>query len=110
MPDSFRSNEIRLSSGLKEENMKYKFKMYDMDLGEFKVIPRASVVDAIHYAWNYEYETWDRETDEPILCPFDSNDVNSGLLEPYGLRLIDDEGYRRLQNIETGEIYKASWE
>ena len=90
--------------------MRYKFKMYDWDSGKFRVIPRANIVEAIYYAWNYEFDTYDRETDECILSRMDSDEANCDLLEPYGLRLIEHGGYRKLQNIETNEIYSASWE
>lgn len=90
--------------------MKYKYMMYNCDELKFQVIPRVKLVDAIYYAWNYEFDTYNRETEEIILCCWDDNEFNCELLKPYGLRLIDSDGYRKLQDINTGEIYSASWE
>lgn len=90
--------------------MEYKFKMWDWDEGCFYIIPKEDIVEAIHYAWNYEFDVYDREKDELIFSGRENDEVNSEMLEPYGLRLIEDDKYRNLQNIETGEIYKADWQ
>lgn len=90
--------------------MEYKFKMWDWDEGCFYIIPKEDIVEAIHYAWNYEFDIYDREKDELIFSGRENDEVNSEMLEPYGLRLIEDDKYRNLQNIETGEIYKADWQ
>ena len=90
--------------------LKYPFKMYDWDSQKFRVIPITKIVDAIHYAWNYEFDVYDRETDKVILAGRESNEINSELLEPYGLRLVDRDGFRVLQDIETDEIFKPDWQ
>lgn len=89
---------------------KHKFKMWDWDEQCFYVIPKEDIAEAIYYAWNYEFDVYDRESDELIFSGNLDNEENSELLEPYGLRVIDTENYRELQNIETSEIYKADWQ
>jgi hypothetical protein len=87
-----------------------KFMAYDWDGGEFKWIPTNNIVDAIHTAWNYEMDVYEIETENIIFSGRESNEVNSEWLEPYGLRLIDQDKYRALLNLETGEVYKADWQ
>ncbi|WP_257149337.1 hypothetical protein [Bacillus sp. R86525] len=88
----------------------HKFKMWDWDEGCFYAIPKENVVEAIYFAWNYEFDLYEIESGEMIFSGNQNNEENSEMLEPYGLRVIDTEKYRQLQNIETGEIYKAGWE
>ncbi|PEW60453.1 hypothetical protein CN448_30785 [Bacillus cereus] len=88
----------------------YKFTMWDWDEGCFYIIPKEDIVEAIYYAWNYEFDVYDRELDVKIFSGNLDNEENSELLEKYGLRVVDADKLRQLQNIETGEIYKASWE
>ena len=45
-----------------------------------------------------------------IFAPFEDNETLSELLEEFGLRVIDHEHYRRLQDIKTGEIFNAPWQ
>lgn len=90
--------------------MEYKFKMWDWDSGEFVVIPTNDIVAAIYYAWNYEFDVYNVATDELIFSGHEDNVDNSELLKEYGLRVFDGYRYRYLQNIETGEIYKAHWQ
>lgn len=87
-----------------------KFMALDWDGGEFKLLPSNDVVEAIHIAWNYEFDVYETKTEKMIFSGREDNETNSDWLKPYGLRLIDDDKYRRLKNIETGEIYKAPWE
>ncbi|PGE59256.1 hypothetical protein COM65_19200 [Bacillus wiedmannii] len=88
----------------------YKFKMWDWDESRFYAIPMENVVEAIYFAWNYEFDVYEIDSGEMIFSGQLDNEDNSEMLEKYGLRVIDGENYRNLQNIETGEIYKASWE
>ncbi|MEB9673782.1 MULTISPECIES: hypothetical protein [Bacillus cereus group] len=88
----------------------YKFKMWDWDEGCFYALPKENVVEAIYFAWNYEFDVYEIESGEMVFAGHLDNEENSEMLEKYGLRVIDGEKYRNLQNIETGEIYKASWE
>ncbi|AHN66591.1 hypothetical protein Bcp1_116 [Bacillus phage Bcp1] len=90
--------------------MEHKFKMYDWDEGCFYIIPKNNIVDAIHYAWNYEFDVYDRETGELIFSGQEDDDFNSEMLEPYGIRLIENGTHRCLQTIETGEIHLAEWQ
>lgn len=83
---------------------------YDWDEGKYKLIPSNDIVEAIYIAWNYEFDVYEVATENIIFSGREDNEVNSEWLEPYGIRLIDTGKYRRLQNIETGEIYKATWE
>ena len=87
-----------------------KFKAYDWDEGKFKLLKTNNVVEAIYTAWNYEFDVYEVETDEIIFSGQEDNEWNSDCLEPYGVRLIDDGSHRKLQNIETGEIYEADWQ
>ena len=95
----------------KEDNMaKRKYMMYDWDSCKYIKIPTNDIVKAIYYAWNYEFDTYDIKTGNVILSRMDDNELNCELLKPYGLRLIDHKRFRQLQSIDTGEIFKASWE
>lgn len=70
-----------------------------------------NMVDAIHTAWNIEAELYlVCNVNWLVFSPFDDNEFNNELLEEYGLRIIDHGGYRKVQNIATGEIYDAPWE
>ncbi|PHA03019.1 hypothetical protein COE51_01360 [Bacillus pseudomycoides] len=91
-------------------NPNYKFMMWDWDECKYCVIPKENIVEAIYYAWNYEFDVHEIETEELIFTGQETNEFNSEALEKYGLRLIDGEKYRQLQNIETGELYKADWQ
>ncbi|MGG2091314.1 hypothetical protein AB1283_00925 [Bacillus sp. S13(2024)] len=91
-------------------NPNYKFMMWDWDEGQFYVIPKKNTVEAIYYAWNYEFDVHEVETEELIFTGQETNEFNSDMLEKYGLRVIDGNRHRHLQNIETGEVYKASWQ
>ncbi|QIW88809.1 hypothetical protein P59_212 [Bacillus phage P59] len=86
-----------------------KFMAYDWDAGEFVLIASNDIVEAIHTAWNYEFDVYEVETEDLIFSGREDNEANSEMLEPYGLRLIDGDKYRVLQNIETGEIYTPDW-
>jgi hypothetical protein len=88
-----------------------KFLAWDWDGGEYKKIPSNDVVEAIYIAWNYEFDVYMNEGEEKrlIFSGHEDNESNSEMLKPYGIRLIDHKGERKLQNIETGEIYKADW-
>ena len=90
--------------------MKAKFLAWDWDECEFVKLSSNDVVEAIYQAWNYEFDVYEAETKNLIFSGKEDNVGNSDLLEPYGLRLIDHEKHRVLQNIKTGEIYKASWQ
>lgn len=87
-----------------------KFMAYDWDEGRFKSIPSNDIVEAIHIAWNYEFDVYEVATENIIFSGQEDNETNSEWLKPYGLRLIDRDGWRKLQNIETGEIYNADWQ
>ncbi|MED0665729.1 hypothetical protein P4T04_05275 [Bacillus badius] len=89
--------------------MEAKFLAWDWDGGEFKKIPSNNVVEAIYMAWNYEFDVYRAEDKTLIFSGQEDNEGNSAMLEPYGLRLIDKEKGRFLQNIETGEIYQPDW-
>lgn len=89
---------------------KAKFKAYDWDSGVFRLISSNNIVEAIHIAWNYEFDVYEVETENLIFSGREDNETNSEMLEPYGLRLIDDGDRRKLQNIKTGEIYEVDWE
>ncbi len=84
--------------------------MWDWDEGAFYIIPRTNIVDAIHYAWNYEFDVYDRESGDLVFSGQEDDDFNSEMLEPYGIRLVENDKHRCLQNIETGEIYLAEWQ
>lgn len=90
--------------------MEPKFLAWDWDGGVFKKIPSNDPVEAIYMAWNYEFDVFRAEDKKLIFSGQEDNEGNSLMLEPYGLRLIDYKGRRRLQNIKTGEVYKESWD
>ena len=89
-------------------NSKSKFKAHDWDGGGFISLPN-NIVEAIYEAWNYEFDVYEVETDELIFTGQEDNETNSKWLEPYGIRIIDHGSYRKIQNIETGEIYEVDW-
>lgn len=84
--------------------------MRNWDKGRFYAIPMGNVVEAICFAWNYEFDVYEIDSGEMTFSGQLDNEDNSEMLEKYGLRVIDVEQYRNLQNIELDEIYKASWE
>lgn len=92
------------------DSEKAKFMAYDWDAGVYKLLPSNNIVEAIHIAWNYEFDVYEVDTEDLVFSGKAGNEENSDWLEPYGIRLIDTEKYRVLQNIETGEIYKADWQ
>lgn len=84
-----------------------KYKTYNKDEGKYQCIASNNLVEAIHIAWNYEYDVYTADTEQLIFSAYEDNDTNSELLLSYGLRLIDDENseYRVLQDIQTNEIF-----
>lgn len=82
-----------------------KFMAYDWDDGEFVLLRSNDIVKAIYTAWNFEFDVYEVATEKIIFSGRENNEANSEWLEPYGLRLIDNDGCRKLQNIQTGEIY-----
>ena len=89
--------------------METKFLAWDWEIGELREIPSDNVVEAIYMAWNYEFDVYEAYTKKPVFSGKLSNEENSELLKKYGLRLIDHEGYRKLQDIKSGEIFEAPW-
>ena len=93
--------------------MQPKFYAWDWDGGEFLLIDTENVVEAIYQAWNYEFDVYESLGDQKkqlIFSGNEDNEGNSAMLEKYGIRLIDSDKHRHLQNIETGEIYYADWQ
>lgn len=86
--------------------MKY---YYANSYGDEGIIESENLVDAIYQAWNFEANLYN-ENGELLFAPWESNEFNSEILGKFGLRVIDTKMFRCLQNIETGEIYKAPWE
>lgn len=89
--------------------MEAKFLAWDWEIGEFKKIPSNNIVEAIYIAWNYEFDVYEADTQKLIFSGQLDNEENSELLQKYGIRMIDHKGYRKLQDIESGEIYEAPW-
>jgi hypothetical protein len=89
--------------------MEAKFLAWDWEIGEFKKIPSNNIVEAIYIAWNYEFDVYEADTQKLIFSGQLDNEENSELLQKYGIRMIDHNGYRKLQDIESGEIYEAPW-
>lgn len=90
--------------------MNNKFMAWDWDGTEFVNIPTNNVVEAIYTAWNYEFDVYEVETKNLIFSGKLNNEDNSELLEKYGVRMVNEDGRRHLQNVETEEVYKASWQ
>ncbi|WP_339304399.1 hypothetical protein NST33_18085 [Paenibacillus sp. FSL L8-0435] len=89
---------------------KFKFMMWDWDGGEYEVIPKEDLIEALYYAWNYECSVYTRDERELIFSPMDDNEFNSDLLKEYGLSLINGEKLRNFQDIKTEEIFNPPWE
>lgn len=89
--------------------MDYKLMAWDSDECAFVTIPKEDIAEAIYYAWNYEFDVYDKASEDLIFAPWEDNDYNSELLKPYGLRVVDHLKHRKLQSIITGEIYEANW-
>lgn len=85
---------------------------WDWDGGEFISLMTDNVVEAIYTAWNYEFDVYefDGQDRELIFSGQQDNESNSEMLKKFGLRVIDHENHRHLQNVETGEIYIADWQ
>lgn len=92
--------------------MQPKFYAWDWDSREFLLLDTENVVEAIYQAWNYEFDVYEDDGAEKdlIFSGQEDNEGNSMMLEKYGLRLIDQDKHRHLQNIKTGEIYYADWQ
>lgn len=92
--------------------MDYKFLAWDWDGGEFIHLKTDSVVEAIYMAWNCEFDVYEvnGQDKDLIFSGQADNEWNSEMLEKYGIRVIDHEKHRHLQNVETGEIYYADWQ
>jgi hypothetical protein len=88
-----------------------KFVAWDWDGGGFKKIPSNDIVEAVYIAWNYEFDVYEVDGEEKnlIFSGREDNEFNSEMLEKYGVKMIDHEGYRKLQHLETGEIHNAEW-
>lgn len=97
-----------IENELQQEDLK--FLAWDWDGGEFLKIPSNNPVEAIYMAWDYEFDVFRAEDKKLIFSGQEDNEGNSLMLEPYGLRLINYKGKRRLQDIETGKVFKASWD
>lgn len=67
-----------------------------------------NIVDAIHTAWNIEGCLWLGNV--LIFNPFEDNEVLSDMLKCWGLRVIDHNGRRKLQDVATDIIFNAPWE
>lgn len=102
--------EYRFWDSESKMKCKAKFKAWDWDEGKFKLLMTNNVVDAIYTAWNYEFDVYEVETENIIFSGQEDNEWNSDMLEPYGIRMINDGDHRKLQNIETGETYTADWQ
>src|SRR6185312_8891502 len=87
-----------------------KFMMYDWDEGVFELLPTNNIVESIYTAWNYEFDLYEVETEDIVFSGRECNEANSEWLEPYGIRMIDGDRYRVLQDIKTGEVYEAEWQ
>jgi hypothetical protein len=103
-------NNTKLKEVVNLDKNEAKFMAYDWDGGQFRLLPSNDIVEAIHIAWNYEFDVYEVASEELIFSGREDNEGNSDMLKPYGLRLIDEGSCRKLQNIETGEIYTAEWE
>ena len=91
--------------------MECKFIAWDWDGAEYVQIPTDNVVEAIYWAWNYEFVVYEVDGQEKNMI-FNGqldNEENSEMLGKYRIRVIDHEKRRHLQNVETGEVYNASW-
>ncbi|MFB1100858.1 hypothetical protein [Terribacillus sp. JSM ZJ617] len=87
-----------------------KFMAWNWDYGKFQLLPSNEIAEAINIAWNYEFDVYERETEDLIFSGNDDNEGNNDRLKKYGIQVIDDGKHRNLQNLETGEIYKPDWQ
>jgi hypothetical protein len=92
--------------------MDCKFWAWNWDGGGFIPLKTDNIVKAIYWAWNYEFDVYETDGEEKnlIFSGQEDNEGNSAMLEKYGIRVIDNEKHRHLQNVETGEIYTANWQ
>jgi len=95
------------------ENNSTKFRVID-SYGEIDFVSEKNVIETIHKAWNYEADVYVIEPDGSLgACIFhgwEENEILSGWLKPYDLRVIDRGRERYLQSVSTREIHVASWQ
>jgi hypothetical protein len=89
--------------------LNYNFKCWNTDEGCFEIIPVEETVEALYWAWNYEFNVHDVETGDLVFAPWEDDDLNSEMLEPFGLRVISSKDGRDFQDIKTGEIFSPPW-
>ena len=78
------------------------------NLGDEGYYETDNIVDAIHTAWNIEGRLWLGNV--LVFDPFEDNDNLSDMLSGWGLRVINHNGLRKLQDVATGIIFDAPWE
>lgn len=78
------------------------------NLGDEMHYQTNNIVDAIYTAWNIEGCLWLGNI--LVFDPFEDNENLSDMLKGWGLRVIDRNGLRKLQDVATGIIFDAPWE
>lgn len=92
--------------------MKFYYQNYLGDTGYFV---EKEIVKAIYTAWNIEAELFllldekDKNNKIIIFSPNDDNELNSDLLKPFGLYMIDGEQEREIKRIKDNSIVKYDW-
>ena len=84
---------------------------YENNLGDSGSFSEKNLVKAIYTAWNIEATLYINHGDykEIIFSPYDDNEFNTELLEPYGYKMIDNDTEREIVEIKTEKIIKYDW-
>lgn len=72
------------------------------------------LVKAIYSAWNIEATLYIVTEDNPreyefIFVPYEDNEFNSELLEPFGYEMVTIGKYREIIDIKTKEVKRYEW-
>jgi hypothetical protein len=92
-------------------------------MGDTGYFSEKNLVKAIYIAWNIEATLWllkdglkKLEESKPysqqmkiIFSPWDNNEFNSEVLEPFGYKVEDMGEFREIIDIKTNKIIKYDW-
>lgn len=89
------------------DKMKFYYENCMGDSGHFQ---ENDLIKAIYSAWNIDAHLYliDNEW-KLVFAPWESNEINSELLEEYGYYMVDGEKYREIRSIDTNQVVHYDW-
>lgn len=96
---------------------------YENCIGDSGYFSEKDLVKAIYTAWNIEADLYLLNDDvkklndtalfskqcKLVFSPYEDNDLNSELLEPFGYYMIDGEEFREIRRISDNTEVKYDW-